>query len=157
MKIEDITPGSTITVKPFYRRNARRFLIESVEGTPSGTAAWVTGYEVTTRGTRRMRAGRLARLHYVFLEDVVAVVTPKEATPVKREDIKPYSIIKVRREGDRNARHIEVERVSRQAFYQSDDEVEVVGYRVNAKGERLHSRGGWARSFTVKLADIITD
>lgn len=70
------------------------------------------------------------------------------------EDIKPYTIIKVRREGERNARRIEVESVTRYG-YQSAEQVSVIGHRVNAKGQRMHSRGGWAHTYFVNLADIV--
>lgn len=71
------------------------------------------------------------------------------------EDIKPYQAIKVRREGERNARHIMVESVDRMR-HQGDTEVTVYGYRVNADGRKMHSRGDWARTYFIKLADIVS-
>jgi hypothetical protein len=70
------------------------------------------------------------------------------------EDIKPYTIITVRREGERNARRILVERA--RPFGDSGDRLDITGWRVNAKGQRMHSRGGWARTYFVNLADIVT-
>jgi hypothetical protein len=70
------------------------------------------------------------------------------------EDIKPYQIIKVRRFGERNARRILVERV--RTMNNNSDRLDITGWRVNAKGERMHSRGDWARTYFVNLADIVS-